>query len=148
MYTMVKTLLIDDEERATDALRLMIEKFIPEIGQVAVCNDARLAATMIHNFQPSLIFLDIRMPHLTGFDILNQMPAKQFKVIFTTAYNEFAVKAIRFSAFDYLLKPITYERFYQAIQKVRDRLTIQPAQQASPAVDYIFIKQDKTKNKN
>jgi two-component system, LytTR family, response regulator len=114
---MVKALLIDDEERATDALRLMIEKFIPEINQVAVCNDARLAAKMIHNFQPSLVFLDIRMPHLTGFDILNQIPGKQFKVIFTTAYNEFAVKAIRFSAFDYLLKPIDVEELIMAVKR-------------------------------
>jgi two-component system LytT family response regulator len=114
---MVKALLIDDEERATDALRLMIEKFIPEISQVAVCNDARLAAQMIHNFQPSLVFLDIRMPYLTGFDILNQIPGKEFKVIFTTAYNEFAVKAIRFSAFDYLLKPIDIEELIMAVKR-------------------------------
>jgi two-component system, LytTR family, response regulator len=114
---MVKALLIDDEERATDALRLMIDKFIPEIGQVAVCNDARHAAEMIHTFQPSLVFLDIRMPHLTGFDILNQLPAKSFKVIFTTAYNEFAIKAIRFSAFDYLLKPIDVEDLVGAVKR-------------------------------
>jgi two-component system, LytTR family, response regulator len=114
---MVKALLIDDEERATDALRLMIEKFIPEISQVAVCNDARNAAEMIHHFQPSLVFLDVRMPHLTGFDILNQVQAKQFKVIFTTAYNEFAVKAIRFSAFDYLLKPIDVEELIAAVKR-------------------------------
>src|SRR5688500_5349945 len=100
---MVKALLIDDEERATDALRLMIEKFTPEIQQVSVCNDARHAAEMIHHIQPSLVFLDIRMPYFSGFDILNQLPAKPFKLIFTTAYNEFAIKAIRFSAFDYLL---------------------------------------------
>jgi len=114
---MLKALLIDDEERATDALRLMIEKFIPEIGQVQVCNDARLAGTMIHTFQPGLVFLDIRMPHQSGFDILKNIPVKNFKVIFTTAYNEYTIQAIRFSAFDYLLKPIDVEELIDSVKR-------------------------------
>src|SRR3546814_9185265 len=61
---MIKTLLIDDEERATDSLQLMIEKFIPSIGRVWVCNDAGKAAQAIHKISPDLVFLDIRMPHL------------------------------------------------------------------------------------
>lgn len=63
-------------------------------------------------------------------------------IVFTTAYQNYAVEGFELNSVDYLLKPITYERFYQAIQKVRDRLTIQPAQQTAPVVDYIFIKQD------
>ena len=114
---MLKVLLIDDEERATDALRLMITKFIPEISQVMVCNDARHAAETIHSYQPSLVFLDIRMPYLTGFDLLNNIPGKKFKVIFTTAYNEYAIKAIRFSAFDYLLKPVDVEELIDAVKR-------------------------------
>lgn len=127
---MLKVLLIDDEERATDALRLMIGKFIPEIGQVAVCNDARRAAEMIHVYQPALIFLDIRMPHLTGFDLLNNIPGKKFKVIFTTAYNEYAIKAIRFSAFDYLLKPIDVEELIAAVNRFIEANADYPQQQA------------------
>jgi len=114
---MLKILLIDDEERATDALRLMIEKFIPETGQVFACNDARYAAEAIHMHQPDLLFLDIRMPHLSGFDILNKVPNKKFKVIFTTAYNEYAIQAIRFSAFDYLLKPVDIEELIQCVKR-------------------------------
>jgi two-component system LytT family response regulator len=114
---MLKVLLIDDEERATDALRLMIEKTIPEIDQVLACNDARLAAEMIHNFQPSLIFLDIQMPHINGFQLLERIPNKTFKIIFTTAYNEYAIKAIRFSAFDYLLKPVDMEELRDAVHR-------------------------------
>jgi two-component system LytT family response regulator len=114
---MLKALLIDDEERATDALRLMIEKTVPEIGQVKVCNDSRRAAEMIHEFQPALVFLDIQMPHLNGFQLLEQMPNKNFKLVFTTAYNEYAVQAIRFSAFDYLLKPIDVEELQSCVQR-------------------------------
>jgi len=114
---MLKVLLIDDEERATDALRLMIEKAVPEITQVKVCNDSRQAAAMIHEFQPGLVFLDIQMPHLSGFDVLNKMPNKNFKIIFTTAYNEYAIQAIRFSAFDYLLKPVDIEELQSAVHR-------------------------------
>jgi two-component system LytT family response regulator len=114
---MLKALLIDDEERATDSLRLMIEKMIPQIQQVRVCNDSRKAAEVIQEFQPGLVFLDIQMPHLNGFQLLEKMPNKNFKLIFTTAYNEYAIQAIRFSAFDYLLKPIDAEELQASVQR-------------------------------
>jgi two-component system, LytTR family, response regulator len=113
----LKFLLIDDEERATDSLRLMIQKAIPEIDQVMVCNDSRKAADIIHFFQPGLVFLDIQMPHLNGFELLEKMPNKNFKIIFTTAYNEYAIQAIRFSAFDYLLKPIDIEELQASVHR-------------------------------
>ena len=87
----------------------MIEKTVPEIKQVIACNDSRKAADMIHVYRPGLVFLDIQMPHMNGFELLEKLPNKNFKIIFTTAYNEYAIQAIRFSAFDYLLKPIDME---------------------------------------
>jgi two-component system LytT family response regulator len=114
---MLKVLLIDDEERATDSLRLMIQKTIPEIQQVMVCNDSRKASDIIHSFQPGLVFLDIQMPHMTGFEVLEKMPNKNFKIIFTTAYNEYAIQAIRFSAFDYLLKPVDIEELQASVHR-------------------------------
>ena len=114
---MLKALIIDDEERASDSLRLMIEKMIPEIGQLKVCNDSRNAAALIQEFQPGLVFLDIQMPHINGFQLLEKMPNKNFKLIFTTAFNEYAIQAIRFSAFDYLLKPIDVEELQGSVQR-------------------------------
>ncbi|HEX5112920.1 MAG TPA: LytTR family DNA-binding domain-containing protein [Saprospiraceae bacterium] len=114
---MLKVLLIDDEQRATDALRLMIMKTIPEISEVIVCNDAREAAEKIHTYQPGLVFLDIQMPHLNGFEVLEKIPNKNFKIIFTTAYNEYAIQAIRYSAFDYLLKPVDMEELQAAVHR-------------------------------
>jgi two-component system LytT family response regulator len=114
---MLKVLLIDDEERATDSLRLMIQKSLPEIGQVMVCNDSRKAADMIHHFLPGLVFLDIQMPHMNGFEVLEKMSNKNFKIIFTTAYNEYAIQAIRFSAFDYLLKPVDIEELQASVRR-------------------------------
>jgi two-component system LytT family response regulator len=115
---MLKVLLIDDEQRATDALRLMIVKTIPEIDEVMVCNDSRQAAEKIHQFQPGLVFLDIQMPHLNGFELLEKIPNKKFKIIFTTAYNEYAIRAIRYSAFDYLLKPVDIEELQAAVHRL------------------------------
>lgn len=114
---MLKVLLIDDEQRATDALRLMIIKTIPEVREVMICNDSRQAAEKIHEFQPALVFLDIQMPHLNGFQVLEKIPNKNFKIIFTTAYNEYAIQAIRYSAFDYLLKPVDMEELQAAVYR-------------------------------
>src|SRR3546814_11361242 len=91
---MIKTLLLDDEERATDSLQLMIEKFIPSIGRVWVCNDACKPAQAIHKISPDLVFLDIRIPHLSAFELLTLSPNKHLHVIFTTAYTEYPITPI------------------------------------------------------
>ena len=114
---MIKALLVDDEQRAIDSLQLMIEKFIPEIDQIIICTDPRKCPQVIHAMKPDLMFLDIKMPYLSGFDLLNLIPNKRFKVIFTTAYDEFAIKAIRFSALDYLLKPIDVDELISAVNR-------------------------------
>jgi len=117
---MLTALIIDDEVRATDSLRLLIEKMIPEIQQVYACNDSRLAGKMILEHKPGLVFLDIQMPHMNGFQMLESIPNKDFKIIFTTAYNEYAIQAIRFSAFDYLLKPIDAEELQSSVYRFLD----------------------------
>ncbi len=128
---MFKALIIDDEQRASDILQLMIERFVPVITGVWTCNDSRLAAQMIHDVKPDLVFLDIRMPYLDGFEVLSQIREKRFKIIFTTAYNEYTLQAIRFSAFDYLLKPVDVEELINAIDRYKmsiDKLEFQPEQ--------------------
>lgn len=114
---MTRVLLIDDERKATDSLRLLFERFIEGDIRVESCNDARLAAQIIHQYEPDLVFLDIRMPHLSGFDILDTVVNRKFRVIFTTAFDEYAIRAIRFSAFDYLLKPVDAEELVAAFQR-------------------------------
>lgn len=127
----LKALIVDDEQRASDILQLMIERFVPAISKVWCCNDARQAARMIHELRPDLLFLDIRMPYMDGFEVLSQIKDKRFKVIFTTAYHEYTLQAIRFSAFDYLLKPVDVEELVGAVQRYqdsRDELAFQPEQ--------------------
>ncbi|MBV6441837.1 MAG: DNA-binding response regulator [Haliscomenobacteraceae bacterium CHB4] len=128
---MLKALIIDDEPRASGILELMIERFVPEISRTWCCNDARQAAAMIHELKPDLVFLDIRMPFMDGFEVLSQIREKRFKIIFTTAYHEYTLQAIRFSAFDYLLKPVDVQELIHAVQRYldsRDELSFQPEQ--------------------
>lgn len=117
----MKALIIDDEFRSTDTLQLMIEKFVPAITQVKSCNHSPDAITIINNFHPDVIFLDIRMPHLSGFDLLERIKNREFDVIFITAFNEYAIKAIRFSALDYLLKPVDSEELINAVNRLLEK---------------------------
>ncbi|MBD1431308.1 response regulator [Sphingobacterium sp. DN00404] len=115
---MIKTIIIDDEPLA----RMVIAEYLQpqeDIELVAECGDGFEGAKMIQQMRPDLIFLDIQMPKLTGFEmleILDEMP----NVIFTTAFDEFAIKAFEKNAIDYLLKPISKDRFEQALTKFRN----------------------------
>lgn len=136
----IKCMIIDDEPIARDIIRNHIAA-TPGLSLVKSCMNASEAYEGLHEHKVDLIFLDIQMPVITGTDFLRSLRTPPL-VVFTTAYHNYAVEGFELNSVDYLLKPITYERFYQAIQKVRDRLTIQPAQQTAPPVDYIFIKQE------
>lgn len=128
---MLKALIIDDEPRASHIMQMMIERYVPDIKRTWVCNDARQAAAIICETQPDLVFLDIQMPHFDGFEVLQQIRCRRFKVVFTTAFSEYALRAIRFSAFDYLLKPVDPEELIAAVQRYRaslDELPFQPEQ--------------------
>ena len=113
---MIKAVIIDDERLARNELKKLLADF-PEIevmGEAANANEGR---EMIENLNPELVFLDIQMPGKTGFDMLSEMD-KSPNVIFTTAYDEYALKAFEVNALDYLLKPIEPKRLFEAINKI------------------------------
>jgi two-component system LytT family response regulator len=110
-------LIIDDEPAASNILQMLIERFIPVAKEIRACNNPLAAMEIINTWQPNLLMLDIEMPNLNGFDLLNQVGNSDFDVIFTTAYDKYAIKAIRFSALDYLLKPIDIAELQNAINK-------------------------------
>lgn len=114
---MLRILIIDDEAAAGNILKLLIEKFISSEKEICYCNEPEKALDVIKTFKPTLIMLDIEMPNMNGFDFLNQAIGGDFDVIFTTAYDQYAIKAIRFSALDYLLKPIDSVELQNAINK-------------------------------
>jgi two-component system, LytTR family, response regulator len=108
--------IIDDEPFSSDALRVLLEKYCPEIEIKGIFNQSPKALEAIKNAAPNLLFLDIEMPQLNGFDLLRQCDdLTKFKVIFTTAYDQFALKAFKFNALHYLLKPIDKDELIQAV---------------------------------
>jgi two-component system LytT family response regulator len=114
---MIKALIIDDESKAVNLLKMTLEKNFPGKFSVetALYPDEGLAK--IQSFKPDLVFLDIEMPLMSGFDLLASIPEIDFKVIFTTAYDQYAIRAIRYNALDYLLKPINPGELNEAINR-------------------------------
>jgi two-component system, LytTR family, response regulator len=115
---MIKTIIIDDEPYCCEALEIMVGKFCPELKIVAALHSGAEAIEALARFSPQLVFLDIEMPYMNGFEFLEKVHFIDFGLIFTTSYDQYAIKAIRFSALDYLLKPIDREELVQAVAKV------------------------------
>nr|WP_294874143.1 LytTR family transcriptional regulator DNA-binding domain-containing protein [uncultured Pedobacter sp.] len=118
---MIRTILIDDEPLARDIVKHYLSDF-PNIEVVAECNDGFEGIKAITQHQPDFIFLDIQMPKINGFEML-ELVEKPPAVIFTTAFDEYAIKAFEVNAVDYLLKPIEKSRFDLAMQKLPSRLS-------------------------
>jgi len=120
---MLRVIVVDDESLARDGLILRLEK-LPDVQVVASCRNGREALTAIAEHVPDLVFLDVQMPGMTGFDLIKQMqPDEMPLVIFVTAYDAFAVDAFKVHAVDYLLKPIEQERLEESVARARDRLS-------------------------
>ena len=119
---MIKALIIDDEANNREKLRNLIVKNCPDIEIAGEAVGVRSGISAIREKNPELIFLDIRMDDGSGFDLLNRFDTIDFKVVFVTAYEEFALKAFRFSAIDYLLKPVDPDELIEAVKKVSDQL--------------------------
>ncbi|CAN5811348.1 LytTR family DNA-binding domain-containing protein [soil metagenome] len=114
---MIKAFAVDDEPAAISTLSLMIERYVPEITTLKTTNRPQETLEMIAAYKPDLVFMDIQMPGLTGFDLLRELDHIDFEIIFTTAYDQYAIEAIRFSALDYLLKPLDAEELKNAVQR-------------------------------
>lgn len=113
----IKALIIDDEAMACDMLAYQIRRHVPAITEVKKCTSAKEGIQLIASWQPDLLFLDVQMPFMDGFDLLSVVDQHSFSVIFTTAYNQYAIRAIRHSALDYLLKPVDVDEMKQAVER-------------------------------
>jgi two-component system LytT family response regulator len=116
---MIKAILIDDEVHCLDTLNMLVSDYCPEVQVMEQCVSAKKGLAAIEKHQPALVFLDIEMPSMNGFEMLEQFGEIPFAVIFTTSYDQYAIKAIRFSALDYLLKPIDPKELVMAVHKVQ-----------------------------
>lgn len=118
----MKAMIVDDKTAAIELLRWRIREHCPEITNVVSATSIAEALPLLQNFQPDILFLDIQFPQETGFDLLARVNQWSFEVIFTTAFNEYAIQAIRLSALDYLLKPITGEDLRRAIDSYKAKI--------------------------
>jgi two-component system, LytTR family, response regulator len=119
---MVKTILVDDEIRGLNSLKKMLEHNCPQVDIVAECQDAVSAIEKIKLLEPQLIFLDISMPGKNGFDLLNELGDIDFEIIFVTAHNDYTLQAFRYSAIDYLMKPVDEDLLIDAVKRAVKRI--------------------------
>ena len=119
---MIRTIVIDDENKARETIVNMLDMYCKDVEVVAEAHDVQSGYDAIRKHAPELVLLDIKMPDGTGFDLLRKFLNFDFQVIFITAYEEFAIRAFKFSALDYLLKPIGPDELIGAVQKAQDKL--------------------------
>ncbi|MEO7310330.1 MAG: LytTR family DNA-binding domain-containing protein [Chitinophagaceae bacterium] len=110
-------IIVDDELHCREVLRILLEMHCPDIEVLKECENGYIALEAIRQYNPDIVFMDIEMPGMNAFDTLQQLTVINFHVVFTTAYDQYAIKAIKFSALDYLLKPIDAEELVAAIAK-------------------------------
>jgi len=142
---MINTLIVDDEPLALDVLETYIEK-IPELKLVKRCTNALDAREVLQKEAVDLLFLDIQMPQITGIDFLKTL-ADPPLVIFTTAYPNYAIEGFELDALDYLLKPISFDRFLKAVNRAVEQIKLQKAGQSAggqeEGEEFFFVKADK-----
>lgn len=118
MTKKLKTVIVDDEVNAVDFIHSIIGEYCPELEVVGEAYNVTDGVEKILQSAPDLVFLDVEMPNGTGFDLLSHFPEKEFDVVFITAYNHYAIRAIKFSAVDYILKPVNISEFIEAVSRV------------------------------
>ena len=121
---MIRVVIIDDEQDAINSIELIINEYCFNAEVVGNASSAVEGREVIIDKKPDLVFLDIEMPRGNGFDLLEMLPERNFEVIFITAYNNFAIRAFKYSAIDYILKPIDIDEFVEAVSKAEKRIAL------------------------
>ena len=122
---MLTAIIVDDEQKGRLALRQKLQDYCPMVHVIGEAADGAEGILLLEKAKPQVLFLDIEMPRMDGFEMLRQIVSKDFHVIFTTAYDQYAIKAIKYSAFDYLLKPVDIEELKSAVNKIFQQISPQ-----------------------
>lgn len=118
---LIKSIIVDDEKHGRENLAGILSEYCPDVKIVGEADSVKSAFALIDEQNPDLVFLDIEMPKANGFNLLERFETPGFEVIFVTAFDNYAIKAIRFSAVDYILKPINHKELKSAVDKVKLR---------------------------
>jgi two-component system LytT family response regulator len=128
----INAVIVDDDEFCCFQLQDLIKKYSLGINILAVCNSGAEGLIKIAELKPDLIFLDVEMPGMNGFEMIRKLPAGNSEIIFTTSHDHYAIRAIRFSALDYLVKPIDPNVLQEAISRLKDKLNTKPTTESRP----------------
>jgi two-component system LytT family response regulator len=118
----LKVVIIEDEKHSRETLRSMLEEFCQDVKVIATASSVTEAVKVLSIYSPDVVFLDIELQPGLGFDVLEQIKEPSFEIIFTTAFEKYAIKAIKFSSLDYLLKPVDLDELQEAVEKARTRM--------------------------
>jgi len=118
---MIRAIIIDDEPNSVETLQWKIENFCPQVSVMETFSDPVKGLEYLRGNEIDLLFLDIEMPNLSGFDVLEAIDGIQFDVIFTTAYDQYGIQAVKFSALDYLLKPVRNKELIEAVERYANK---------------------------
>lgn len=118
---MIRCILIDDENNSLEMMEWLIKTYCPQVSIEAMCNSSEKGIEAIRKFKPDVVFLDIEMPHMNGFDMLEQFDKLFFDVVFCTAYDQFAIRAFKYSALNYLLKPVDPADLQETIRRLEEK---------------------------
>lgn len=140
----IRAIIVDDEQHCIDALQTMLEKKCPGVEVIGTAKSVKDAKEQIDEKHPDLVFLDVEMPYQNGFELLKQFEKVSFDVIFTTAYEQYALKAIKFNALDYLLKPFSIKELQDALEKSRERKGKRVKDMGSQTPMDVFLQNMKT----
>jgi two-component system LytT family response regulator len=134
---MITAIIIDDEKHCSDNLQWQLKQYCPKVEVKAICDNAEKGLEEIYNQQPQIVFLDVEMPGMNGFEMLEKLPEINFDMIFTTAFNQYAIRAIKFGALDYLIKPIDKDELLEAVDKVIKRTNGESLKQLTALLSHI-----------
>ncbi|WP_221392983.1 LytTR family DNA-binding domain-containing protein [Dyadobacter sp. NIV53] len=126
---MIKCIIIDDENNCLEMMEWLLKTYAPSVQIAAMCNSAEKGIEAIHTYRPDVVFLDIEMPRMNGFDMLEKFDRLFFDVVFTTAYDKFAIKAFKYSALNYLLKPVDPDDLIETVRRIEEKKTIPSSEQ-------------------
>ncbi len=133
-------IIVDDEKHCREVLEHLLTKHCSDVKLLANCASGPEALDVLHHQSPDILFLDIEMPGMNGFELLENISHGNFETIFTTAYNEYAIKAIKHSALDYLLKPIDKDELKSAVQRAKEHKASNPADRINDLLEKLNIK--------
>lgn len=142
---MIRTIILDDEKHCVESLRLDLVKYCPEVEILTTCTGSKEGLQAIKKLKPDLVFLDVEMPWMNGFELLELLQPVDFDVVFTTAYDSYALKAFRVSAVDYLLKPICKDDLISAVQRIHKKIYDPGTDRIQTLLDDYFTRQQQSR---